>query len=210
MKNFKDELKKTVTNLREIEWRVHWRSLALRFLFGFTLSSYFNAQSLFLKEKYLLPQRYINYTTSFYSTIGTTSAFFLKEINKFYANDVSCYKRLLHFFAIIVLALCGIHFTTNLTVFYLLLAPLATASTATRIVSMELMLKESKKSQSGSLSGASNSIMSVARFFVPLLGGWFAGTFGEENTMILAVGPALIALFITLYLHIVENKVKTN
>lgn len=210
LQSVKEEFGKTAKNFRDINWRVHWRSLILRFLFGLTVGSYFTVQSLYLKEKYQLSQRYIGYTTSFFSLIGTVGAFYINHITNLYSNDKFSYKKLFHFSTLLCVCLCGMHFSPNLPMFYSFLVLFALATIVIRITSRELMLNESKKSHSGSLSGVSNSIMSVSRFCVPFLLGWFSDTFGEENAMLFGVGPTFIAFCITFYLNTYENKVKTK
>lgn len=70
--------------------------------------------------------------------------------------------------------------------FYVTLVPFSVSITILRIVTMELMISKSKNDEKGSLAGASNSVMSVARFVTPLTSGIIGDVFGESAVMLLA------------------------
>lgn len=185
--NFKLILKdfsKTFTELKSIEWGQHWCPFLIRFLFGTALSAFLGNQALFLQENYQLSKKQIGYVISYFSTIGTMSGFFLDRINALYRDDVKCFTRLRHFFFLMFVCLIGIYLSTNLWTVFVLLVPLSIAASILRNVSIQLLLQQSKKSESGSFAGAANSVMSIARFCVPFFSGVVADVFGEKNAIL--------------------------
>ncbi|KAJ8948386.1 hypothetical protein NQ314_008426 [Rhamnusium bicolor] len=99
---------------------------------------------------------------------------------------------------------CGL----TVTSFIINFVPLSLASTTLRVVSMELMLKKSEKMHRGSLSGASNSIMSVARFVTPFLSGILSDIFSEQSVMLVAMIPAVLGMCVSLYMKFVYVNIK--
>ncbi|KAJ8939605.1 hypothetical protein NQ318_010612 [Aromia moschata] len=196
----KYEFRKVMKDLRSIDWNEHWSTFLLRFLFGLSLSCFFSNQTLYLKEKYELSERYTGYIVSYFSTIGMVSAFFINLINNFYKTDYTCLIRLLHFFTILTVCFICISISQSIWMFLILLVPFSIVSTSLRVVSMELMLKQSDKSHRGSLSGASNSIMSIMRFISPLLTGLVGDIFSGQYVMLVAVIPSSIGMGVSWYM----------
>ncbi|XP_022919322.2 major facilitator superfamily domain-containing protein 9-like [Onthophagus taurus] len=187
------EMKKSVEILKKINWKIYWDAFLIRFLFGITTSFFHSNQSLYLKEKHNLSQLYIGYTISFFSIIGVLTSLTLGWITEtFYKNDTNCLQRLFHSFVILSISCLGFYLAPNLIVFYTFLIPFGITTALVRIVSMEMMLTKSGKEEKGSLSGASNSIMSISRFFTPLMSGVVGDFFGEESVMFFAFVPAII------------------
>ncbi|XP_018565092.1 major facilitator superfamily domain-containing protein 9-like [Anoplophora glabripennis] len=196
----KREFAKTVKELNDIDWKVHWDSFLLRFLFCLAIMCYFSNQSLYLREKYELSQKHIGYIISFFGTISMFSAFFLDQINSFYKDDSTCFTRLFHFSLLLTSCFMAIAFSPNISVLLLLMVPFSVASTVLRVVSMELMLKKSDESHTGSLSGASNSVMSLAKFLTPFLTGVISDIFTEKSVMFVGILPSGLCVFLTLYM----------
>lgn len=195
MTSFREELLKAVLNLKEIDWSTYWDAFLLRFLFALSVSVYLSNQSVYLKERYELSQKTIGYIISFYSALGTTSGFLMGVITKtFYENDVNCHKRLLHFFAVLTVCYFLLYFSPNIGVYVAILIPQGVASMIIRIVSMEFMLSKPHSKAKGSISGATNSVMSVARFISPVASGVIADLFGEQYVILSAFVPTLLAV----------------
>ncbi|CAH0559623.1 unnamed protein product [Brassicogethes aeneus] len=197
----KTEFKKSLRELIEVDWKAHWVSFLLRFLFGLCSSAYFSNQVLYLKEKHGLSQKHIGYTISIYSSIGMIVALYLEKINSFYKNDRTGYQQLFHFFAIFALSFYFIYVSPNLFTYMLCLIPLAISSIVIRVISMDLLMKESNGVKRGSLSGASNSIMSIARFVSPLFSGIMVDFFGQ-SVILMSVLPATLGMGLSWYFNL--------
>lgn len=193
IKKFGNELLRAITELVKIDWKVYWDAFFLRFLFGFSISIYFSNQAMYIQERFNLSQKYIGYTISFLSIIGSLAGLMLGYItNTFYKNDFKCSKRLFHGFTTICITFIGLYYATNITVFVIFLIPFGISNTILRIVSMEVILSRSGNNDRGSLSGASNSVMSVARFISPITSGIIGDTVGEHAVVLSAFAPALL------------------
>ncbi|XP_019877523.2 major facilitator superfamily domain-containing protein 9-like [Aethina tumida] len=188
----KKEFSKTIKELKDIDWKVHWISFFLKFLTGLSMSTYFTNQALYLRERYELSQKDIGYTISFHGFIGMFVSFFINHIDKLYKHDASGFQQLGHFYALASACFLCIYFSPNVFMFMLCLIPLAISSTVLRVLGMNLLLKQCEPSKRGSLTGASNSVMSIARFVTPLLTGIVAQTMGENSVILLAVIPVVI------------------
>lgn len=210
IKGVKREFAKTVKELKDIDWKVHWDSFLFRFLFCLAITCYFSNQSLYLREIYKLSQKHIGYIISFFSTIGMFSAFFLDQINRFYKDDHTCFTRLFHFSLLLTSCFICIAISPNLSVLLLLMVPFSIASTALRVVSMELMLKKSDELHRGSLAGASNSVMSLARFLTPFLTGVISDIFTEKSVMFVGILPSFMCVILTSYMKIYVPTVKNK
>lgn len=212
IRGVKREFAKTIKELKDIDWKVHWVSFLLRFLFCLAISCYFSNQSLYLREKYELSQKHIGYIISFFSTIGMFSAFFLDLINSFYKDDSTCFNRLFHFSVLLTSCFMGIAVSPNLSVLLVLMVPFSVAATALRVVSMELMLTNSDETHKGSLAGASSSVMSLGRFLAPFLTGVISDIFTENSVMFVGILPSFLCVILTLYMkkYGVTNTVDKN
>lgn len=189
-----EELKLTITNLREINWKIYWDAFTVRLLYGLCTSMYFFNQSMYLQEKYDLSQIQIGYVISFFSAVGALFGLCLGYITKkLYSNDVNCSNRLLHFWLLLTVSLVLLNFAQNITTYIVLLIPFGISSIVIRIVSMELLLTRVETSGKGSVSGASNSVMSVARFISPTISGVVGNIFGEGAIMLALFVPSLTA-----------------
>lgn len=187
------ELTKTINNLRLVNWKIYGESFCIRFLFGMSVSIYFSNQSLYLTEKYFLPQKYIGYIISFISLTGTITGFMLGFITKkLYKNDLNCNKRLLHFFTVLTICFVLLYLAPTIYTFVAVLVPYGVSNIILRIVSMELLLTKSNNEAKGSLSGASNSVMSLARFVSPITSGVIIDMYGTNAVMLSAFIPALL------------------
>nr|XP_023026463.1 major facilitator superfamily domain-containing protein 9-like isoform X1 [Leptinotarsa decemlineata] len=210
LKSVKKEFGKTVKELVDCDWQEHWDTFLLKFLMGLTMGCYFTNQAIYLRETYQMSQKHIGYMISFFSMIGMISGFCINKINSLYKAD-SIFTRLCHNFAIMTFSFFGVYLSPNLFVFLLLLLPLAFSATALRVGSMELMFSKSEKLHRGSLSGTSNSIMSVARFLTPLVTGFTSDILSEQSVMLVAVFPASLGLLLSWLMKrkhkiIVKNK----
>lgn len=189
------ELKKSILDLTEINWHSLWDAFLLRFLFALSTSIFFHNQSLYLKENYNLSQLYIGYSISFLSIVGSLSAFFFGAITKyFYRNDTNYLTRLFHFFTLYSLSFLGLYMSPNFPTFAIILIPFAVSNSLLRILSMELMLSKSSNETRGLIAGASNSVMSVARFVSPVMTGVIADSFGVGFTVALASVPSFVGV----------------
>ncbi|XP_060524281.1 major facilitator superfamily domain-containing protein 9-like [Cylas formicarius] len=206
------ELGKSAADMYTIDWNQFYEPFLLRFLFGLSVSTYFTNQSLLLKETYLLTQKQIGYVISYFSTIGLFSSFFLDKINGLYKSG-DCLSRIFHFFIILALCILTIYIAPNLYILLVALIPLSFSSTVLRVVTMELILAKTSGLHRGSLSGASNSVMSISRFITPLLSGILADKLGEHSVILVAVIPAIFGVFVSLRLKAMalsEKRVLTN
>lgn len=195
--SFREELSKAVVNLKEIDWPTYWDAFLLRFLFTLSTSVYFSNQSLYLKENYELPQKNIGYIISFYNALGTTSGLLMGFITKtFYKNDINCHKRLFHFFCVLTVCFFLLYFAPTVSVYVSILIPQGIASMIIRIVSMEFILSKPHSKAKGSISGATNSVASIARFVSPIASGMIADSFGENYVILSAFVPTLAAVML--------------
>jgi MFS family permease len=203
LSRFGYELHKSVTDMTDIEWGTLWETFILRFIFGFSVTMYFSQQAVYLREQFDMSQRHIGYTISYFSASGMISAFLLHYItNYFYRNDDSCMKRLSHFFLLMTLSLVGLYLAPNVELFLVALIPFSLSCTILRIVSMELMLKQASSTHRGSLSGTSNSIMSVARFVTPVSSGLVADKLGGHLALLFAALPPLVGTIVSVRMRI--------
>lgn len=205
------EFNKSITEMIEIDWSAFWDIFFLRFIFGFAVTMYFSQQSLYLKEQFDLSQRYVGYTISFFSGTGMASAFLLHYINNiFYKNDETCLKRLNHFFFLMTLSIICLCLSPKIELFLLFSIPFSISCTVLRIVSMELMLKRAAKTHRGSLSGTSNSIMSIARFVTPVSSGLITDKLGGHAAMIFAAVPPLVGTIVSFKMKTKNENIKSN
>ncbi|KAG5877556.1 hypothetical protein JTB14_023329 [Gonioctena quinquepunctata] len=205
----RNEFKKTVKELVDIDWKEHWDTFLLKFLMGLTMTCYFTNQSIYLKETYQMSQKHIGYMISFFSTVGMISGFILNKINSLYKPD-SLFTRLCHSFFILTISFFGIYLSPNFYIFLFLLIPLAFSATALRVGSMELMFEKSEKLHKGSLSGASNSIMSVARFLTPVITGFTSDIFNEQSVMLIAAFPSSLGFLVSVFMKKKYGKIVKN
>ncbi|XP_044261833.1 major facilitator superfamily domain-containing protein 9-like [Tribolium madens] len=197
------EFNKSITDMTEIDWRAFWDVFLLRFIFGFSVTMYFSQQSVYLKEEFQLSQRHVGYTISFFSATGMASAFLLHYITSyFYKMDDSCLKRLTHFFLLMTLSLICLYLAPNFELFLVILVPFSLSCTILRIVSMELMLKKASSTHRGSLSGTSNSIMSIARFVTPVTSGLISDKLGGHSAMLFSAVSPLVGTLVSLWMKL--------
>ncbi|XP_063906039.1 major facilitator superfamily domain-containing protein 9-like [Zophobas morio] len=195
---FRTEFTKSVTDMTDINWTSLWEVFFLRFIFGFAVTMYFSQQATYLREQFNLSQRHVGYTISYFSATGMASAFLLDSITgSFYKDDTSCLRRLTHCFLLMTLSLVSLYLAPNIQLFLVVLIPFSLSCTILRIVSMELMLKKATGDHRGSLSGTSNSIMSIARFVTPVTSGLVTDTFGGHVAMLFAAVPPLIGTVVS-------------
>lgn len=207
LSTFQKELTKTVDNLRSVDWKVYGDALSVRFLYGMSVSIYFSNQALYLTEKYDLPHKYVGYIISFISSIGTVTGFTLGYITKkLYKNDLNCNRRLLHFFSVLTVCFVLLYLAPNIYTFIAVLVPYSISSIIIRIVTMELLLTKSNNNAKGSLSGACNSIMSLARFVSPITSGVIVDVFSENIVMLSASVPALLGTIICVRMNYSNKK----
>ncbi|KAI4460167.1 major facilitator superfamily domain-containing protein 10 [Holotrichia oblita] len=195
------EFLRAVRELLKINWKIYWDTFLMRFLFAISVSIIHSSHSLYLKEKYNLSQVNIGYTISFLSIVGVICGLSMGKITKvFYKNDHDCLRRIYHSFCTMAACSVGFYLAPGLYTFYAILVPFSISSTLLRIVTMELMITKSKNDEKGSLSGASNSIMSIARFITPLSSGIIGDIFGENVVMLSGLVPALTGSLVCIYL----------
>lgn len=179
----------------------------MRFLFALSTSIYHSNQSIYLKEKFGLPQKHIGYIISFYNTLGTASGLLMGFITKtFYCYDINCHKRLLHFFSVLTFCNVWLCFATNIWVYVMILIPQSVASMVIRIVSMEFILSKPHSQAKGSISGATNSVMSIARFISPIPSGIIADVFGENYVLLSAFVPTFVGVALCWRIRCYEDK----
>ncbi|KAK9679015.1 Major Facilitator Superfamily [Popillia japonica] len=204
------EFLRAIRELLKINWKIYWDTFLMRFLFAISVSIMHSSHSLYLKEKYNLSQVNIGYTISFLSIIGVICGLSMGKITKiFYKNDHNCLQRIYHSFCVMAACSVGFYLAPDLYTFYAILVPFAISSTLLRIVTMELMITKSKNDEKGSLSGASNSVMSIARFITPLSSGIIGDIFGENTVMLSGLVPALTGSLVCVYLTR-RSKIKGN
>lgn len=193
----REELSKAIVNLKHIDWPTYWDAFLLRFLFALSLSMYFSNESVYLKENYQLPQKSVGYIISFYNALGTTSGLLMGFMSKtFYKNDINCHKRLLHFFCVLAICFFLLYCAPTVSVYVLILIPQGVASMTIRIVSMEYILSKPHSKAKGSISGATNSVGSIARFISPIISGMVADTIGENYVILSSFVPTLAAVLL--------------
>ncbi|CAH1101466.1 unnamed protein product [Psylliodes chrysocephalus] len=201
----KREFKKSVTEITEIDWSQHWQSFLLKFLLGVTMSCYFSNQGLYLRETYQLSQKHTGYMISYFSVVSILSGLFLKKIHAVLNFD-NIYSKMCFWFGALSLGFICLYCSTNLIVFIILLMPISMCAMAMRVISVEMMFEKSKALHAGSLSGASNSIMSVARFVTPLFTGVTSDIFSEKSVMLIAALPASLGLAVSLFIRQKERR----
>lgn len=208
-KNF---LMQSISELSQIQWAKLWDVFLLRFIFGVSMTMYFTQQSVYLHEYYELTQRHIGYIISYFSASGTIGAFILPAITKkYYKDDTSCYTRLQHFFLLMTFSAICLYAAPNIEMFLVLLVPFSFSCTVLRIVSMELMLKQANKDHTGSLSGSSNSVMSIARMVTPVTTGAITDLVGSHTAMLLTSIPPLLGVVLVFNFQSKNiNKIKTK
>lgn len=205
--SLKEELSKAVVNLRQIDWPTYWDAFLLRFLFALSTSVYFSNQGIYLKEKYELQQKNIGYIISFYNALGTISGLLMGFItDRFYRNDINCHKRLFHSFSVLTVCFFLMYFAPTVSTYILILMPQGVASMIIRIVSMEFILSKPHSKAKGSISGATNSVMSIARFVSPIASGMIADTFGETYVIPSAFIPTLVAVILCWRINYYNDK----
>lgn len=198
-------------DLKHVNWNLYWDVFVLRFLFGFSMSVYFANQALYIQEKFKLSQKFIGYTISFVSVIGTLSGLILGLISrKFYKEDLKCLHRLSHSFMIMTVSFIGLYLAPNLMMFYMFLVPFGISNSILRIVSMEAILSKSRDNDKGSLSGVSNSVMSISRFVSPITSGIVADVFGEGKTLLFAFVPSILGTLLCVKLISQEHSKKNR
>lgn len=195
---FKDEVRNSISDLKNVDWHKNWSTFTLRSLFGLSVSTFFFNQSLIQKEKYHLSQKHSGYITSYFNIVGTCSAFFLDYINRLIRIKDSC-GRMSFFFSLLAVSVIAMYISSSLYTYLFVLIPFSLTCTALRILSMELILKNTDEFHRGSLSGVSNSLMSIARFVTPLVTGILGDKFGEESVILFAVIPALAGTLLSYY-----------
>ncbi|GJQ81631.1 hypothetical protein Trydic_g8510 [Trypoxylus dichotomus] len=194
------EFLRALRELVKINWKIYWDTFLMRFLFGISVSIVHTSQSVYLKEQYNLSQVYIGYTISFLSIVGVICGLSMGKITTmFYRDDHNRLRRIYHSFCIMAACCFGFYFAPDLYVYYAVLVPFSISSTILRIVTMELMISKSKNDEKGSLSGASTSVMSIARFITPLSSGIVGDIFGENAVMLSAFVPPLCGSLLCLY-----------
>ncbi|KRT81506.1 membrane transporter, partial [Oryctes borbonicus] len=194
------EFLRALRELMKINWKIYWDTFLMRFMFGVSVSIVHTSQSVYLKETYNLSQVYIGYTISFLSIVGVICGLSMGKITAmFYKDDHNCLRRIYHSFCAMAACCFGFYFAPNIYIYYTVLIPFSISSTILRIVTMELMISKSKDDEKGSLSGASNSVMSIARFITPLSSGIVGDIFGENAVMLSAFVPPLCGSFLCLY-----------
>ncbi|XP_057671124.1 major facilitator superfamily domain-containing protein 9-like [Diorhabda carinulata] len=200
-----NEFKKSIKEIKDIDWKVHWDTFLLKFLLGLTITVYFSNQAIYLKETFHLSQKHIGYMISFFSTVGVISGLFLKKIDNFLNTDI--YSKMSLWFGVLALCFISLYLSPNIFIFMFFLIPLSVAASAMRVTSMELMFQKIEALHRGSFSGASNSVMSIARFMTPLFTGLTSDIFNEKSVMLIAVVPACLGVFVSIF---TKTKYKAN
>lgn len=195
------EFEKILQELKHIKWKKIWYTFFLKFLFGLSISVYFSNQTFYIQDKFNLTQRYVGYTISFLSIFGVITSFLSGKIkNVFYKNDTSCLKRLFHAFTLLSICFLALFFSTHLYMFLVFLVPFSFASSILRNVSTELILLQSDHNEKGSLSGVSNSVMSISRSVAPIFAGFIADKFGRDSVIVSGFVPSFLGSIFCIYL----------
>lgn len=206
--NVGEELFKSVQDLKKINWKRHWVSFLLKFLFVLSTTIFFVNQSLYLKERYNLSQKHVGYGISLVSVIGVAAAFMSGYITKTFYKNRSCNERAYHSFLMLSSCFIGFYISPNYYYVIALLIPFGICNSLLRIVTMEILFQKCGPDERGSLNGASDSVMSLARSLAPIAGGVVGDAFNENAVMLLAVVPGAIGTLICYRLKEVKEKIK--
>ncbi|KAK9679013.1 Major Facilitator Superfamily [Popillia japonica] len=204
------EFLQAMRKLLKINWTTYGGTFLIRFLFAISAAIITSNHSLYLHKKYNQSHNNIDYTISILATVGMLCSLSMGNITRtFYKNDHNCFLRICHSFCLMAACSVGFYLAPDLYTFYAILVPFAISNTILRIVTMELMITKSKIDEKGSLSGASNSILLIAKFITPFSSDIIGDIFGGNAVMLSGLVPALTGALVCVYLTR-RSKIKGN
>lgn len=147
---------------------------------------YFTNFGLFLRTVHSVSPKNLGYIIFFQGSTASLCTYFISYINKLYKNDTDFTLRNLHVFIIITFTIVCLALVSNLTVFVVLLTPLAICSSIGRLLTLEMITTRCKSDNRGTVIGASNSVKSFSGVFTPLIAGVINQYFGVVYVFLMA------------------------
>lgn len=183
--------------LCKVDWSQYWEVFMLKALVGFAMGVYYSNYSLYLKSEYDLSPKYIGYVISFQGIIGSIASYFMGYINKYYSKDSDFSLRNFHVFVTLSLSQLGLLLSFHLYFYMCWLVPLAIANAVGRLVTLEMILKQSHGEHRGMLIGASNSVRSLAGVVAPMTAGVVGQYFGVAQVIYVSLLSTVFGCFMS-------------
>ncbi|CAH2105592.1 unnamed protein product [Euphydryas editha] len=189
-----DCIKQSFVELSRVKWSKYWIIFMFQATSSFAMGVYYSSYALYLKTQFGLTPKHIGYIVSIQGVIGTVSSFLIGDINSFYAHDKNYSIRNYHVFLLTTLSLLGICLSFNIITYAILLIPLSIGNAVGRLVTLEMIVKNSHEDYRGTLIGASNSVRSLSGVVAPMLAGLVGEFFGIEYVLYPSFLSTLVGL----------------
>lgn len=183
---------KKIFQFKSLNWSVFWDLFLARFCLGLSLLLFRSNFSLMLREKFDMSPLGLGYLISYSGVISAMCGLFSGVISKYYQNDMRLYK---HLAILMTLTMIFFVFTSTFWWYVFLLIPLSFTSMNLRVVGTSILISRGGKKEIGALIGLSQSIMSIARMFAPLLSGILL-EISPNGPPIVGAGMAALAVLI--------------
>lgn len=202
----RNELKIVVQDLRAVNWTNHWGAFLLKFFYIFVTTMFFSTQPFYLSEMFDAGKLEVGYVISLVSLVGVICGFCMSRFTiLFYGVNETATLRTYHMFLLLTICFIGFLSVRNIFVFALLLVPFGVCNAVLRIVTMELVVAKCKDHERGSLTGASDSMMSLGRFLAPMTAGILADKSSTGGVMLYAALFSLLGTGVAYHLYAIDK-----
>ncbi|XP_033635436.1 major facilitator superfamily domain-containing protein 9-like isoform X2 [Asterias rubens] len=142
--------------------------LFLQLIMGFAIMMYRSNFTLIMEERFHTTPKINGWLISFGAFVAVVAGMLVGRIISFYSSIA---KLLLHCSALLCFILFGLTFAPSLFVVVVLTGLLSVVNPISRVCITDLSINRGNKDKTGALLGMSQSFMSVARSFSPLVSG---------------------------------------
>lgn len=199
-----EQVKLTCMKLISIKWEKHYPVFLVRFLIGVSVFMFFSNYTSYMKETFEMSPSTIGYTVSFQGFISAAAGFAFKYVHIAESSIVRCYYLLI----LLSISFFFLTFVHSFSLFMFFLVPLFVSHSLLRVVTIEMVFENSDSSERGSLNGAFNSVMSVAKLITPLISGFVIDSYGYKA--VLFISFLLCGLAAIFCKSVCKNKIQSK
>ncbi|XP_046982431.1 major facilitator superfamily domain-containing protein 9-like [Schistocerca americana] len=187
---------KIVAELTEVDWSFYWDLFIIKFLLSFAQKVFYSNYSSTVQEKFDLTPKWVGYTISFQGMIGAICAFSVSWIEGFLFRNWKTKSLVLLGFLLLSFAFFAVSVVEQLNIFVFFLIPLSFSFSLLRILSTKMIINRTDPNKRGSVTGASNSISSIARLIAPLCSGAVLEYLGPSSVPLLSVASSFCGVLL--------------
>lgn len=196
IKSTRSGMLKIVSELRGVNWLLFWDLFVIKFILSFAQKVFYSNYSSTVQEKFNLTPKWVGYTISFQGMIGAICSFSMSWIERIIFRNWKTKSVVLLGFVMLSFAFFAESIVEQLNIFVLFLIPLSISFSLLRVLNTKMMISRTDPNQRGSVTGASNSISSVARLVAPICSGAVLEYLGPSAVPLLSVASSICGVIL--------------